>query len=753
MIDNLTVVMPDPPNPATDGRDIFPSKATAFTLAMKQLGDQLKPIIPQINAAIDSASTVEAQVATATTKAAEASASADAAASSAAQATTNGAAQVTLAAAQVTLATTHAGNAAASATASAASRSAIDNRIYPGTYAADPATAPDGTAPQNGHVYFTTAGVAKVYGGGVWSIVPGASAADLANATDQTKGAALVGHDATSVAGVFKDRMFRRVANVAALRALDKTKYTAAKVATYAADTGAASSEYLYDSTDTTTAESLPYVIVATDGGRWKLSSPMMPAPQDALPVGLITRDRGQIGPEIPRQLGLSADNAQLSLELPLHIGTRRNVWQYTEDLASNRYSTINAAKNTDTIFIDGITLTRLSASNFYSNINTNFVGLGLTPFVVNERYLMSYFVVNRAEAEAFFWMRGLTNANFGHGAKLATTRMRRVWQVVQATATNNSTAITTPTTALGGEASGNYWYQMGSAEGGAMEVYLGGFSLEKLNSNIYKDGVAMIGDSTMAGSSGKVDLTNGGREVSTWLGALLNVNVFNRAVGGERTDSMDARWAADITPLAVNCKYAIIQGGINDIAQDRVYADIQGSITSMVNKAIAAGLIPVLFTCTPTTSIGSVPSREAARLALNTWLKATFPRVIDIASVVADPHNPASLRRAKGWFGDGVHYGTPAKRAIAAYVAQWSGWDFITPSPYQAIPVATYSPPGSALTHNGLQVVGPREAGWTAGTGTPNKGAFAADTATAVQAAQRVLALENALRAHGLID
>lgn len=53
----------------------------------------------------------------------------------------------------------------------------------------------------------------------------------------------------------------------------------------------------------------------------------------------------------------------------------------------------------------------------------------------------------------------------------------------------------------------------------------------------------------------------------------------------------------------------------------------------------------------------------------------------------------------------------------------------------------------------NGSQVVGPRATGWTAGTGTPNKGAFAADTATATQAAQRVLALEQAMRTHGLIN
>lgn len=59
----------------------------------------------------------------------------------------------------------------------------------------------------------------------------------------------------------------------------------------------------------------------------------------------------------------------------------------------------------------------------------------------------------------------------------------------------------------------------------------------------------------------------------------------------------------------------------------------------------------------------------------------------------------------------------------------------------------------GGAHYYNGVQVLGARVTGFTAGTGTPNKGAFAADTATAAQAAQRVLALEQALRAHGIIN
>ena len=82
------------------------------------------------------------------------------------------------------------------------------------------------------------------------------------------------------------------------------------------------------------------------------------------------------------------------------------------------------------------------------------------------------------------------------------------------------------------------------------------------------------------------------------------------------------------------------------------------------------------------------------------------------------------------------------------------------------------YQTPNSILGYQvaGTQVVGPQVTGWTAGTGTKSLGAFNADTTrtiggsysqTDVQgiqddlktARQRILALETAMRSHGLIN
>jgi hypothetical protein len=92
----------------------------------------------------------------------------------------------------------------------------------------------------------------------------------------------------------------------------------------------------------------------------------------------------------------------------------------------------------------------------------------------------------------------------------------------------------------------------------------------------------------------------------------------------------------------------------------------------------------------------------EAIRVQFNDWLKSTFGNVIDIASVVADPYDAKFLRRtpggSAGWYGDGTHYTQKAKRAIAEFVAAWSGWDLPTPTPYQKIVATTYTPVGGFI-------------------------------------------------------
>lgn len=87
-----------------------------------------------------------------------------------------------------------------------------------------------------------------------------ANSLDLSNSVDVSKGAAVIGR-AAQVVGTYSE-----------LRTLKKTsasKFARLDGAFSVGDGG--EGDYLLDSLDTTSAEKIPDVIVATDGGRWKL--------------------------------------------------------------------------------------------------------------------------------------------------------------------------------------------------------------------------------------------------------------------------------------------------------------------------------------------------------------------------------------------------------------------------------------------------------------------------------------------------
>jgi hypothetical protein len=96
-------------------------------------------------------------------------------------------------------------------------------------------------------------------------------AADLANQTNPAKGAALVGFDNGTLASFFLSKNNRVVDGIATLRTLSKTTYTRAFATGYYAAGDGGGGPYRLDPADTTSADNGGTVIVAADGGRWKL--------------------------------------------------------------------------------------------------------------------------------------------------------------------------------------------------------------------------------------------------------------------------------------------------------------------------------------------------------------------------------------------------------------------------------------------------------------------------------------------------
>ena len=369
----------------------------------------------------------------------------------------------------------------------------------------------------------------------------------------------------------------------------------------------------------------------------------------------------------------------------------KQNIARYTEDLTWPYHIISQATKDTASVnaIVNGrfIHLSKIISSGFYGQLRTSFGAYGTTPFLVGKRYLVSLYVY--ADTDQWFWMRPMgTSGDFGHGPKFARGRMvSRHWALVAATTTSNVDNGNIPTTALGSGINGEpYWYFQGNTTG--FNAYIGGFQIEAVPTT-YRDGIAMIGDSTMQGSSGKLDLPRDfdildNREVSTVLAAYLRAPIYNRAVGGERLDSMDARWATDMTPLAVNSQYCIIQGGINDIGQGRTLAQMQASTMSMANKALTDGMVARFIPVTPFAAAEASPALELIRQQYNAWLATTFPTAyIDILPAVQDPTAPNRLRTEV--YGDGTHYTGLGKTNIAKMMASatsmWSG--LIKPSVY----------------------------------------------------------------------
>lgn len=245
------------------------------------------------------------------------------------------------------------------------------------------------------------------------------------------------------------------------------------------------------------------------------------------------------------------------------------------------------------------------------------------------------------ADEDVYFYMRPLSSSNIaGQGPKFAKGGLlRRVWCIGKATSPYLLDLGRVPTTPYGaGEAAEPTLIQQSfKSITDIRGLYIGGFQIESILPAA-KDGIAWQGDSTMAGSSGKIDQLRdytdpNTLEVSTVVAALSNATCYNRAVGGETLADMDARWVADIDPLYIKCKYAIIQGGINDIVQGRTTVQMKASMQSMVAKATATGFEVRVLTCTPTASIAAVPAREAMRKEFNLWIKETYgAKAIDIA-------------------------------------------------------------------------------------------------------------------------
>lgn len=140
-----------------------------------------------------------------------------------------------------------------------------------------------GAVPNTNPIILNERGEATVYGSGNYRFIlknsVGATIWDRDNVSSApsgtdlsgSNGASLIGFDGTTLDQQIKTRLNRVVDSIAALRGLDKTKYTRAFVTGYYAASDGGGGAYQLDPADTTSTDNSGTIIVASDGGRWKL--------------------------------------------------------------------------------------------------------------------------------------------------------------------------------------------------------------------------------------------------------------------------------------------------------------------------------------------------------------------------------------------------------------------------------------------------------------------------------------------------
>lgn len=136
----------------------------------------------------------------------------------------------------------------------------------------------------------------------------------------------------------------------------------------------------------------------------------------------------------------------------------------------------------------------------------------------------------------------------------------------------------------------------LGAAPGNIMLVVEDREGYEQFGEAAGRDAVACLGDS----------ITHGfpyGPE-SSWvaiLGDKLGLNMINRGINGDTTDSMLYRFDRHVA--AHRPSHAVVMGGINDILMGVNVREIKSNIERIVERSFSGGICPVLGITTPLVS------------------------------------------------------------------------------------------------------------------------------------------------------
>lgn len=173
---------------------------------------------------------------------------------------------------------------------------------------------------------------------------------------------------------------------------------------------------------------------------------------------------------------------------------------------------------------------------------------------------------------------------------------------------------------------------------------------------------VVVVGDSIAAGWQVCSPIPCQGIELDWWQSALHDVaRVLNRGVGNSTTQDVLDRWARDTQ----NADIIIILVGVNDAFRGLPARDIVANLTTMHQRALDAGVLPIVATLLPFDAAENpaaykvVGEVNAALRDHSDWL------ILDLNGAFPDPPPAGEMATL-------LHPNALGYARLADYVGEW---------------------------------------------------------------------------------
>jgi len=215
----------------------------------------------------------------------------------------------------------------------------------------------------------------------------------------------------------------------------------------------------------------------------------------------------------------------------------------------------------------------------------------------------------------------------------------------------------------------------LGSEGAGSIVLggWLSGVSFRQTNRTALR-GVLCHGDSLMIGHNATTDMCAEAVSSLNTVRPSGNYAAFNRGISGDRSDQIAADYAQTVGAPA---RFRIIEGWINDAAQDRTELDAWANVKAEIDSSLADG-VPVIVVLGPpwVNSASYTSGRAAIADAVDADVVAyaaanpTMVWTVDPKTIVGGQGGDAHTLKTADDSGDHIHWNNTGQIAVGAAIS-----------------------------------------------------------------------------------